>query len=305
MWTLVAGPLVKALDARGVVPGAPLLFLPQGALGLLPLGLARDPATGERLFERYELSFAPSLAALHSMGRDEPAPSLAAIVNPTGDLPFTPIEAALVARLFAAEARSALAGDKATAEAVLDTLKTKSHWLFSCHGAFNWNDPRQSGLRLASGEALTLDALLSAPGLGNPRLVALSACETGLYDVNRSPEEFIGLPIGFLQLGAAGVLATLWPVNDASAALLVSRFFRHHIADGMRPAAALKAAQLWLRDLTVQNLRALVKDALQSFLPGDVTELLTKIRHDLAVAHPATKPFHHPFHWGGFTLHGG
>jgi CHAT domain-containing protein len=304
LWTLVAGPLVKALDARGVLAGSSLLLLPQGALGLLPLGLARNPATGERLFERYELSFAPSLAALRSRGSDEPAPSLAAIVNPTGDLHFTPIEAALVERLFAAEARSALTKDKATAEAVLDMLKAKSHWLFSCHGAFNWNDPRQSGLRLAGGEALTLDALLSSRGLGNPRLVALSACETGIYDVNRSPEEFIGLPIGFLQLGAASVLATLWPVNDASAALLVSRFFRHHIADRMRPAAALKAAQLWLRDLTIQELRALAKDALQLSLPDNVTALLTKIRRDLAVAHPATKPFHHPFHWGGFTLHG-
>jgi predicted LPLAT superfamily acyltransferase len=305
LWTLVAGPLVKALDGRGVVPGSSLLLLPQGALGLLPVGLARDPASGERLFERYELSFAPSIAVLHSKGHDEPVPSLGAIVNPTGDLPFTPIEAALVERLFGAEARSTVTGDEATAKAVLDTLRTKSHWLFSCHGAFNWFDPRQSGLRLAGGLTLTLAALLSAPRLSNPRLVALSACETGLYDVKRSPEEFIGLPVGFLQLGAAGVLATLWPVNDASAALLVSRFFRHHIADRMRPAAALKTAQLWLRDLTIQDLRVLAKEALQSSLPDSVTELLTKIRRDLAADIPTRKPFHHPFHWGGFTLHGG
>lgn len=181
LWTLVAGPLVKALVERGVVPGSSLMLLPQGALGLLPLGLARDPVTDERLFERYELSFAPSLAALPRVGRDEPVPSLAAIVNPTGDLPFTPIEAALVEGLFATEARSALYGDKATAEAVLDTLKSKSHWLFSCHGNFDWYDPRQSGLRLSGEEALTLDVLLSTHGLGNPRLVVLSACETARH----------------------------------------------------------------------------------------------------------------------------
>jgi CHAT domain-containing protein len=74
-------------------------------------------------------------------------------------------------------------------------------------------------------------------GLGAPRLVALSACETGLHDINRSPEEFIGLPAAFLQLGATGVLATLWPVNDASAAFLMSRFFRHHIVDRTRHVA--------------------------------------------------------------------
>ena len=304
LWTLVGGPLIKALDARGVTPGSRLLLLPQGALGLLPLALARNPQTGERLFERYELSFAPSLSALDADRREGHSPSLAAIVNPTGDLPFTPIEAALVEALFASDACSAVSGDRATVEAALHALKAKSHWLFSCHGAFNWLDPPQSGLALAGGESLTFNALLSAQGLGSPRLVALSACETGLYDINRSPEEFIGLPAAFLQLGAAGVLATLWPVNDASAALLMSRFFRHHIADRRSPAAALKAAQLWLRDLTVQDLRAYVKDAQQSGLPDAVTGLLIQLRRDLAGALPAAKPFQHPFYWGGYALHG-
>ena len=305
LWNLFAGPLVEALDARNVAPGSRLVLLPQGALGLLPLGLACDPQTGECLFERYELSLAPSLAALNSGGRDGIAPSLAAIVNPTRDLRFSLIEAALVEELFASDARSMVCGDEATVEAALEVLKAKSHWLFSCHGAFNWSDPRRSGLALAGGEALTLDALLSAQGLGNPRLVALSACETGLHDIQRSPEEFIGLPAAFLQLGATGVLATLWPVDDTSAALLVSRFFRHHIADGMRPAAALKTAQLWLRDLTVKHLRVFLKDASLSERSSATADLLLDLRRDFAVAHPAAKPFQHPYHWGGFALHGG
>ena len=242
--------------------------------------------------------------ALNAGGRDGAAPSLAAIVNPTGDLRFTPIEAALVEGLFASDARSAVHGDDATAEAVLKVVKAKSHWLFSCHGVFHWSDPRQSGLTLARGEALTLDALLSAQGLGSPRLVVLSACETGLHDIHRSPEEFIGLPAGFLQLGATGVLATLWPVNDASTALLVSRFFRHCIVDGMRPAAALKAAQLWLRDLTVQDLRVFLKDASRSVRTEAMTDLLKDLRRDYRDALPAETPFHGPYHWGGFALHG-
>jgi CHAT domain len=294
LWTLVGGPLIKALAARGVTSGSHLVLLPQGALGLLPLALSRNPQTGERLFECYELSFAPSLSALDADRREGHSPSLAAIVNPTGDLPFTTIEAALVEALFASDARSAVSGDGATVEAALYALKAKSHWFFSCHGAFNWSDPRQSSLALAGGESLTLNALLSAQGLGGPRLVVLSACETGLHDINRSAEEFIGMPAAFLQLGAAGVLATLWPVNDASAALLVSCFFRHHIADRRSPAAALK----------VQDLRAYVKDAQQSGLPDAVTGLLIQLRRDLAGAHPAAKPFQHPFYWGGYALHG-
>lgn len=200
--------------------------------------------------------------------------------------------------------RVAVHRDAATANAALDALKAKSHWLFSCHGTFNWSDPRQSSLTLARGEALTFDSFLSAQSLGSPRFVALSACETGLHDINQTPDEFIGLPAAFLQLGAACVLATLWPVNDVSTALLVSRFFRHHIADHMRPTAALKAAQIWLRDLTVQDLRMHIQDALQSGLPNTAAHLLTKLLRDLASANPAALPFRHPLHWGGFAIYG-
>lgn len=304
LWCFFASSLVKTLDANGVMPGARVVVLPQSVLGLLPLGLARDPQTGKLLFELYELSLTPSVAALNAGHRTARTPSLAAIVNPTGDLPFTPIEAALVDELFLPDMRVAVHRDAVTASAVLDALKAKSHWLFSCHGAFNWSDPRQSGLALARGEALTLDSFLSAQGLGGPRLVALSACETGLHDINRAPEEFIGLPAAFLQIGAACVLATLWPVNDVSTALLVSRFFRHHIADHMEPSAALKAAQIWLRDLTVRDLRMYVQDVLQSGLPDTVAPLLTKFLRDLVSADPAALPFRHPLHWGGFAIYG-
>jgi CHAT domain-containing protein len=74
---------------------------------------------------------------------------------------------------------------------------------------------------------------------------------------------FIGLSAGFLQLGTPGVLATLWPVNDASTALLLARFFHHRLGEGLRPAAALKAAQLWLKAATVQGLRTMLREAFE------------------------------------------
>ena len=45
---------------------------------------------------------------------------------------------------------------------------------------------------------LSVGRLLEADGLGRPRLVVLSACETGLYDITSSPDEFIGLPATFI-----------------------------------------------------------------------------------------------------------
>jgi CHAT domain-containing protein len=88
---------------------------------------------------------------------------------------------------------------------------------------------------------LTLGRLLETEGsLGHPRLVVLSACETGLYDINRNADEFIGLPATFMQIGATGVLGSLWQVDDLATALLMARFYDLHLDKGVAPSAALE-----------------------------------------------------------------
>jgi len=57
-------------------------------------------------------------------------------------------------------------------------------------------------------------------------VVVLSACETGLADIARLPEEFIGLPTGFIQAGAAAVVASLWPVRDEAALNVINHFYQ-------------------------------------------------------------------------------
>ena len=66
--------------ARGSV------WLPTGALGLLPLALAYDPASNKRFGEKYELVSAPSLEALGEAARQvaqAQTPSLAVVVIQT------------------------------------------------------------------------------------------------------------------------------------------------------------------------------------------------------------------------------
>ena len=96
-------------------------------------------------------------------------------------------------------------------------------------------------------DRLTVGRLLETDGLGRPRLVVLSACETGLYDIDHNPDEFVGLPGAFAALGAAGVLGTLWPVPDDVTALLMARFYELHMGSGLAPPTALARAQAWLR----------------------------------------------------------
>lgn len=335
---LLGQPLVKALTADGLPPGrsTPIAVLPVGALGLLPIGLAQHPLTGRYLLEDYTVAFAPSLAALASAtaraAAKPAAPSVAVIVNPTGDLPFAALEGTLVESRFAQSRKLALREGAATPQAVLAALKGRDYWHFSSHGYFNWNDPRASGLWLTDKRPLSVDDLMGTSGLGQPRLVVLSACETGLYDIATTPNEFTGLPTAFLQLGAGGVLATQWPVNDLSMALLVARFYDLHRGQSLAPAVALREAQLWLRRASGSDLQEYVRVAVaegkltkelaysleqaigtaperRGTIPFLTERLNSQARPNESSGKPPTKRqtepmFAHPYHWGGLMLTG-
>ncbi|MEK8174447.1 CHAT domain-containing protein [Streptomyces sp. M19] len=51
------------------------------------------------------------------------------------------------------------------------------------------------------------------------------ACQSGRYEIIEAPDEFTGLPGGFLQAGAACAITSLWQVNDLATALLMTRLY--------------------------------------------------------------------------------
>ena len=90
--------------------------------------------------------------------------------------------------------------------------------------------------------------------LSSQQLAVLSACQTGITEFERVPDEVIGLPAGFLQAGVPGVVATLWPVSDRSTAVLAAEFYRLLLAERQDPATALRGARRFLRDATARDL---------------------------------------------------
>jgi CHAT domain-containing protein len=74
-------------------------------------------------------------------------------------------------------------------------------------------------------------------------LVVLSGCQTGLGE-QVNGEGLIGLTRGFMYAGATRVVASLWSVSDIATASLMQDFYRAMERDGMRPAAALRLAQI-------------------------------------------------------------
>lgn len=330
LWRLLGARLDATLKERGIKRGAPLLWLPSGWLGVLPLGLAEHPVTKQRFADDYEITIAPSLETLAAARRraETAGPAtLAAIVNPTGDLPGADKEGEIIASHFARESRLLLFGEQATPDAVLTALKSQTHWHFASHGTFSWTDVRQSALIMHGPARLSVGRLQATDGLGHPRLVVLSACETGLLDITGNPDEFIGLPGTFMALGAAGVIGTLWPVNDTATALLMARFYELHIGERLSPASALSRAQAWLRRATSTDLQAYVEDAvgkarLAPHLGEQIARELSldglrRSRNSVAVewitpsrvreanapdpAPEGARPYAHPYFWAGYV----
>jgi CHAT domain-containing protein len=80
-------------------------------------------------------------------------------------------------------------------------------------------------------------------------LVVLSACQTALGREIKG-EGLIGLTRGFMHAGAPRVVASLWQVDDAATANLMREFYKAMLLEGMRPAEAMRAAQMrtWIND---------------------------------------------------------
>jgi hypothetical protein len=84
------------------------------------------------------------------------------------------------------------------------------------------------------------------PGTGPGGVELVSACTT---DVSGDDyDEALTIATGFLVAEASTVVGSLWPVPDRRTATLMFMF--HHYLNRMElaPAAALRAAQLWMLD---------------------------------------------------------
>jgi CHAT domain-containing protein len=80
-------------------------------------------------------------------------------------------------------------------------------------------------------------------------LVTLSACRTAVGKDIRG-EGVWGLSQIMMANGAARVLVSLWNVNDAATADLMTRFYQHILEDGMTPSLALKSARTYMIEET-------------------------------------------------------
>lgn len=231
------------------------IIIPQGGLQLLPLHAAwyEDNGRTHYFSDDFEISYAPSLSVLalaHKQLTERNGQSaLIAGINQykkLNNLQHAVYEAEEVAETFKTPPHL-LRNKEASRQSILEIAPGKNYLHLACHASFHWEDALESALYLANDQPLTLNDIMSQLNLDAMRLVTLSACETGITEFSQLPDEFIGLPAGFMQAGAPGVVNSLWMVDDNSTAILMERFYDYHLNEHLPPAAALKKAQERLR----------------------------------------------------------
>lgn len=98
-----------------------------------------------------------------------------------------------------------------------------------------------AGIADKSGKGVVTGLKLATMDLRGTKLVVLSACETGVGDIEQG-EGVAGLNQAFLRAGAKGVVMSLWRVPDVQTAELMKRLYGE-IDKGISPVEALRAAQ--------------------------------------------------------------
>jgi CHAT domain-containing protein len=144
------------------------------------------------------------------------------------------------------------------ATAVSEELAQYRYIHFATHGLLNSEHPELSGILLSAFDesGKRQNGFLQLHEVYNLRLsadlVVLSACQTALGRDIRG-EGLVGLTRGFMYAGVPRVLASLWQVDDAATADLMREFYKAMLTEGMRPAEALRIAQVRMSQQTQWN----------------------------------------------------
>lgn len=230
LYELLLAPLEPLLGARALV------IVPFRLLHYVPFHALYDGSA--YVMERREVSYAPSASVLnHLLQRPRRTPKRAVLLGlPDEWTPRVRQEVAAIAPLFSNA--TVLNDDAATLPLLRAALPSADIVHLATHGQFRLDNPLFSSLRLHDSWLTVRDAYAMEL---NCELVTLSACETGMSAVAPG-DELIGLARGFFRAGAPSLVVSLWTVDDAATALLMSEFYAR-LTMGDSPAAALRYAQ--------------------------------------------------------------
>ncbi|WP_245788887.1 CHAT domain-containing protein [Spirulina major] len=268
-------PLPNLLNIPQILEHLPtietLILIPHRDLHLLPLHalfnssnvpLAKGDLGG------FRITYRPNLTQPIPTHSPNPDPTLLIIKNPqstiaTGTLPWAETEVDSLSTLYTS---TIIKRPNAHLAHITPHLTQPHHQFhFAGHGNSDPDNPLKSCLYLNNKDTLTVETLLTL-NLPAYDLVSLSACETALTNTGEFINEFVGLPSAFLKSGAKQVLSSQWSVESFPTTLTMIEFHRRYRA-GMPAAQALAEVQIWLRNLTREDLQTWLQTA-QTLIDG-------------------------------------
>jgi CHAT domain-containing protein/Tfp pilus assembly protein PilF len=252
-------PLVAAHEIV-ILPSASVIATQRGELAGRPIAPGLLAVLADPVFDLEDNRFA-RMAKRSVTATHEPQPTSRSIEHPPEEA-FGGLARKLPRLLFTLrEADSILAlapaGDvfkatdfKASRATALDPGLGRYRYLhIATHGLLDNERPGLSALALSMVDEAgrTQDGFLRANDIYNLKLpaelVVLSGCQTGLGKAVNG-EGLVGLTRGFMYSGAARVMVSLWNVDDQATSELMARFYRRMLKGKLRPAAALRMAQI-------------------------------------------------------------
>jgi hypothetical protein len=258
-WSNLSDAFTRSL-CKYLQPNQIICLIPAGPWHCLPLHACL--LDGRPLIETHPVYYGASSAILSNPGNAKRRVDTCLSVG----VEFEE-EAAWVADWF--ESKLAFLGSMAYPEAILRMISKVDLVHFSCHGSYNPLSGDESGVLLGYQSWLT-PALIEG-GTTDADLITISACESA-FDFVTAGNDMVGLDQAFLNMGAASVLGTLWPVDAEATEIFVKTFYEN--LTGVRGSKVKQMSKA---------------HALQAAVAG--------LRSD--------SHFSHPFYWAPFKLTGG
>jgi CHAT domain-containing protein/Tfp pilus assembly protein PilF len=206
-------------------------------------------------------------------------------------------------------------------KSMLEQMKLKRPVVhIASHFSFRPGDETRSFLLMGDGKAFTLADMKKETNMfAGVELLTLSACNTAAQQADANGREIDGFAELAQRLGANSVMATLWPVADASTPWLMREFYSGKLDRKLSKAESLRQAQLALLRGVGEN--GPVSGVRNSSKPTDDVVVVTKdgkppanavrgakiylSESDAPLYDPKGKPpFAHPHYWAPFILFG-
>ena len=246
-------PLTPALTANKVQT---LVFVLSGRLQNVPISALYDGQ--QYLLEKYGVALAPSIQLLvpEPVARSKVkvlAAGLSEQVEVRGSifpaLNSVPLELKQIENIFPQSQQ--LLNREFTTSTIQKQLESGFSVVhLATHGLFSSN-PEETFIVTGNGETIDIDALsnLLNSNSDRPDLVVLSACQTAAGD----ELAVLGLAGVAVRSGVSSTIASLWSVDDASTAQLMSKFYQEFENPTAKKVDALQKAQLSLIESLRKN----------------------------------------------------